>query len=233
MVDAPRRPSFPTYVLMLLSQLVLPIGVLWLSGDWLWLEGWIFGLWLSAFCIATIHYLYVHDPALLAERSRRPGTGGEPLWDRFAMAAIGGVFVAWFAIMPLDAKRFHWSPDYSMGLKLTGLGLLILGAIFMFRALAENTFASSMVRLQAERRQRVITSGVYRVVRHPMYLGAIAMMLGGPLLLGSRWGLSLAGVMIAVLALRTNGEDRLLADRLEGYEAYRKQVRYRLIPWVW
>ena len=66
-----------------------------------------------------------------------------------------------------------------------------------------------------------------------MYMGAIAMMLGGPLLLSSRWGLAIAALMIVVLALRTLGEDRMLADRLEGYEAYRKQVRYRLIPWVW
>ena len=233
MVDAPSRPSYPKYVLTLLSQVILPIVLLWLSGDWGWIAGWIFGFWLSGFCIACIRYLYVHDPALLAERSRRPGTGGEPVWDQVAIVAIGVVFLAWFVIMPLDARRFHWSPDFPLGLKLMGLALLILGSTFMYRALVENTFASSMVRLQPERRQRVITSGVYRVVRHPMYMGAIAMMLGGPLLLSSRWGLAIAALMIVVLALRTLGEDRMLADRLEGYEAYRKQVRYRLIPWVW
>ena len=233
MAEASSRPSFATYVLTLVAQAVYPIGVVWLSGDWRWVEGWLFGLWFSGFCVATIRYLYHHDPALLAERSRRPGTGGEPIWDRVALLAISVLFVAWFVIMPLDAKRFHWSPDFPLGLKLAGAGLLLLGSYFMYRALVENTFASSMVRIQAERKQKVITSGVYRLVRHPMYLGAIAMTLGAPLLLGSRWGLALGFLVIAVLALRTLGEERLLAECLEGYDAYRKQVRYRLIPWVW
>lgn len=233
MANESSRPSFPKYVLTLICQTIYPILIVGLSGDWRWIEGWVLGLWFSCFCIVTIRYLYHHDPALLAERSRRLGSGGEPTWDRFAVSAIFMLFLAWFVIMPLDAKRFHWSAGFPVGLQGVGGALQLLGSYFMFRAVAENTFASSVVRIQKERGQKVISSGVYRLVRHPMYLGAICMILGGPLLLGSRYGMALSPLLIAVLVIRTLGEERLLADRLEGYEAYRQKVRYRLIPWVW
>ncbi len=233
MADAPRRPSFPKFFLAIVCQFVYPILVVGLGGDWRWGAGWAFGLWFSGFCLATLSYLYVRDPALLAERSRRPGTGGEPTWDRVALVAITVLFMAWFVLMPLDARRFHWTAGFPVAWQVLGGVLLLLGSFFMFRAVADNTFASAMVRIQAERGQQVVSSGVYRLVRHPMYLGATAMTLGAPLLLGSRWGLALGLLIIAVLALRILGEERLLADQLEGYDDYRKQVRYRLFPGVW
>ncbi|MNK46215.1 Isoprenylcysteine carboxyl methyltransferase (ICMT) family protein [compost metagenome] len=233
MTNAPSRPSFPKFVLTLVSQLVYPILIVGLSGDWRWVAGWTFGLWFSFFCILTITYLYFQDPALLAERSRRPGSGGEPVWDRYATAAIFVFFFAWLVLMPLDAKRFHWSEGFPLGLQVLGGVLLLLSSFLMFRAVADNTFASSLVRIQEERGQTVISSGVYRIVRHPMYLGAVCMTLGAPLLLGSRLGLMLSPLVIGVLILRIIGEERLLADQLEGYDAYRRKVRYRLIPWVW
>ena len=230
---ASSSPSFPKYLLTIVCQFVYPLLIVGLSGDWRWVEGWAFGLWFTAFSIATISYLYFRDPALLAERSRRPGTGGEPTWDRYVIAAICVLFLAWFMIMPLDAKRFHWTAGFPLGLQGVGGILLLLGSFFMFRAVTDNTFASSLVRIQEERRQKVVTSGVYRIVRHPMYLGAICMTLGGPLLLGSRWGMALGLLVIAVIVIRIIGEERLLTDRLEGYDAYRSKVRFRLIPWVW
>lgn len=233
MANKPSRPSRQKLILALVCQFLYPILIVGLSGDWRWLEGWLFGLWFSGFVIATITYLYFEDPELLAERSRRPGTGGEPTWDRYVLATLSVVFMAWLILMPLDARRFHWTDGFPVGWQVLGGALLLPACYFMFRALYDNTFASSLVRIQEDRRQQVISTGVYRFVRHPMYLGALLMILGAPLLLGSRYGLALGVVAITILVLRIIGEERLLTERLEGYEAYREQVRYRLIPRVW
>jgi protein-S-isoprenylcysteine O-methyltransferase Ste14 len=103
----------------------------------------------------------------------------------------------------------------------------------IFQSTAENTFASTMVRIQKERKQRVISTGVYGFVRHPMYLGAVFMMFGAPLLLGSIWGLIIAGMGLLVLVFRIVGEENMLMNELEGYLEYMKRARYRLIPFIW
>jgi protein-S-isoprenylcysteine O-methyltransferase Ste14 len=97
----------------------------------------------------------------------------------------------------------------------------------------ENTFASPLVRIQAERRQQVISSGTYGLVRHPLYLAGILMFLGVPLLLGSLYGLFIGILMLVLLAFRIAGEEKMLVNELEGYADYRKKVKYRLIPFIW
>jgi protein-S-isoprenylcysteine O-methyltransferase Ste14 len=92
---------------------------------------------------------------------------------------------------------------------------------------------SPLVRIQSERRQRVVSTGVYGFVRHPMYLGAALMFFGGPLLLGSAWGLLVGLGLVLLLMRRILLEEKLLARELEGYEAYRGKVRYRLLPRIW
>ncbi len=135
--------------------------------------------------------------------------------------------------MPLDARRFAWTPPLSLALKAAGGALLLASAFFLFRAFHDNTFLSPLVRIQAERKQRVVSTGVYALVRHPMYLGAILMFVGAPLLLGSAIGIGVAAAMTLLLAFRVVGEERVLTDELEGYAEYRKKVRYRLVPLVW
>lgn len=149
------------------------------------------------------------------------------------MAIVALLFFSWLLLMPLDARRFHWSRPFPMGLEAIGGALLLPAGFLMSRALADNPFASAMVRIQGERRQRVVSTGVYGVVRHPMYLGAIGMLLGAPLLLGSSLGLAIGVAAMAALGTRILGEERLLDAGLEGYADYRKKVRYRLIPYVW
>lgn len=220
-------------MLTALYLLLYPLLLLWLAGDWRWLEGWLFSVWFIVLCSGTIAYLYRNDPALLAERYRRPGTGDEEGWDKYFVYAFSLLFMAWFAIMPLDAERFHWTPELPFMVEIAG-GILLLGAsFFLFRAFSDNTFLSPLVRIQTERKQRVISTGVYGVVRHPMYLGAGCMVLGAPLLLGSLYGLALGFLMIGLLMARIVGEEQLLVSKLEGYGDYRKRVRYRLIPYVW
>lgn len=213
--------------------LIWPALLLFLAGDWLWIEGWIFNIWFLLLCFSTISYLYRKDPALLAERFKQPGTANQKGWDRFIVYGLVLGFITWIVIMPLDAKRFAWTAGLPMWLKAVGGIGLLLSFFFFYRSYMENTFASPLVRIQAERKQKVISTGVYSLVRHPMYLAGVLMFLGAPLLLGSMYGV-LVGVLICFLVVvRITGEEKMLINELKGYTDYKKKVRYRLIPFVW
>jgi protein-S-isoprenylcysteine O-methyltransferase Ste14 len=211
---------------------VLPLLVLELSGDWHWLEGWLFAVWFLALCGTTIVWLYRKDPALLAERYRRPGTGGQSREDQLIVYAVAIGFIAWIIVQPLD-HRFGWTPRLPGWLEPVGAALLLVSGFLLFRSFVDNTYLSPLVRIQAERKQRVVSTGVYGFVRHPMYLGAACMFFGTPLLLGSAAGLLLALALTPLLAIRIVGEERLLTRELGGYENYRRRVRYRLVPFIW
>jgi protein-S-isoprenylcysteine O-methyltransferase Ste14 len=103
----------------------------------------------------------------------------------------------------------------------------------LFRAFHDNTFLSGLARIQSERKQRVVSTGVYAIVRHPMYLGMVLMFAGAPLLLGSRFGVVIAVGITLLLAVRITREERLLTETFDGYEEYRRKVRYRLVPLLW
>jgi protein-S-isoprenylcysteine O-methyltransferase Ste14 len=110
---------------------------------------------------------------------------------------------------------------------------LVPAFYLIYRATVENTYLSTLVRIQAERGQRVISTGVYGFVRHPLYLGCLLMLFGAPLLLGSVCGLLIAAVSLVGLVGRILGEERTLLNELDGYEEYRQKVKYRLLPFVW
>jgi protein-S-isoprenylcysteine O-methyltransferase Ste14 len=213
--------------------LVFPVILLVLSGDATWPEGWIFSIWFLVLCYATILYLYRKDPALLEERYRKPGTGNQETWDRYVVYGLVIGFIAWIVIMPLDAKRFGWSPLFPLWLKVVGEAGLTGSFFLFFRSYTDNTFLSPLVRIQMERQQRVVSTGVYGFVRHPMSLAGILMFLGTPLLLGSSFGV-IAGLALTILLMaRVVGEERMLARELEGYREYMQNVRYRLFPFLW
>jgi protein-S-isoprenylcysteine O-methyltransferase Ste14 len=213
--------------------LALPALVFWLSGDWAWTQGWIFGIWFVALFATSMVWLYRKDPALLAERYRRPGTGGQSRADRWVVHGLTFGFFVWLAIPPLDRKRFGWTPPLPVWLSVVG-GLLLPGAsFFLYRSFTDNTYLSPLVRIQTERGHRLVSTGVYGFVRHPMYLGAILMFLGGPLLLGSIWGVAVGIALALLLVVRIGNEEELLVRELEGYRSYREKVRYRLVPYLW
>lgn len=176
-------------ILAFLYVLVFPALFLILSGDLLWPAGWIFCLWFILLCFSTILYLYRKDPALLAERYRQPGDRGQETWDKYIVYGLMIGFLFWIVIMPLDAKRLGLSPAFPFWLNLLG-GAMLAGSFFLFfRSCTGNTFLSPLVRIQKDRGQRIISTGVYAVACNPMYLGGILMFLGAPLLLGSGYGL--------------------------------------------
>ncbi len=222
------------FVLMcIVTAIVFPGLTLLLAGDWGWLEGWIFGLWFDAMMLSILIYTYVYDPALLTERSKMPGGDNQKRWDTYLMSLILLIALLWLVVLPLDARRFGWSPAFPLWLKILGGVALIPALFFIFRATVENTFLSARVRVQTDRKQHVISTGVYGIVRHPLYLGCALMMFGAPLLMGSLWGLVITVIGFGVLIIRIIGEEKMLAEELEGYNEYKTTVKYRLVPFVW
>lgn len=217
----------------IMTILIFPAVILFLSGDWLWLEGWIFSLWLDAMVLSNILYLYLKDPALLAERSKAPGSDNQKQWDKYLIIVIYFWALVWLIIMPLDAKRFGWSPLFPLWVKVLGGVALIPALYLIYQATVENTYLSTLVRIQTDRKQHVISTGVYSFVRHPLYLGCLLMTLGAPLLLGSLYGFIIGFIGVILVVGRIMGEENMLVNELEGYAEYKKKVKYRLIPFVW
>jgi protein-S-isoprenylcysteine O-methyltransferase Ste14 len=172
-----------------------------------------------------------HDPELLQERMRGPIQKDQKPWDKRLLTII---FSLCF-LMPIVAGlevRFGTS---AVPVSLQVLGALALAfGIYVFHVVMEtNSYASAVVRIQSERGQKVISTGPYAYVRHPMYGGAIAYFLGLGLLLGSWYAVGIGIVIIALFGVRAVWEEETLARELDGYAAYAQRVRYRLIPGVW
>src|SRR5262249_17075583 len=152
----------------LVFPLLFPVAMLFLCGDWLWIEGWMWGAWFVLLCWGTTLYLYFKDPGLLQERLQPLKTTNQKKGAAYLLYLIGVVFLAWIAIMPLDAKRYRGTTHVPMWLGIAGGIALLLSAYFIFRALADNFFASPLIRIQTERQHTVVSTGVYGYVRHPM-----------------------------------------------------------------
>jgi protein-S-isoprenylcysteine O-methyltransferase Ste14 len=209
-----------------------PPILFWLAGDWRWIEGWIFSALLCLLSLATVFYLYLKDPALLNERFGSPVQKNQKPWDKVLVVLFIFAFLTWYAIMPLDARQFEWSPHFPIWVKVIGALLFSLGFYLLYRAMKENTYAAPVIKMQKERGQTVIATGPYSIVRHPMYTGGTLVFLGGPLLLGSLYGLFAGFILSLMLALRTFGEEAMLRSELPGYADYRTRVRWRLIPYL-
>lgn len=171
------------------------------------------------------------NPAMLAERAR-PHKDMKK-WDLALLSALGLFMVAGYVVASLNV-RLGWSPQLPLAVQIAGLLLAVLGYDgLMVWAMVSNAFFVAMVRIQTERHQTVVSSGPYRFVRHPGYLGGLLLYVGTPLMLNSLWAFIPAVACAAVLITRTALEDRLLHAELPGYQEYAGRVRYRLLPGVW
>lgn len=226
------RTSFLQLIFSFFFLLIFTVIPFLLSGDWYWPEGRVFSAIFFFLSFATVIHLYIKDPALLNERFGSPAQKGQKFWDKVFIFTFFTVFLIWYAIMPLDARRFGWSPRFPLWIKITGTVLYTFNFIVMFGALKENTFAAPVVKMQSERGQKVISSGLYGVVRHPMYLGGTLLFIGAPLLLGSIYGLAIGILLTLGFVFRIFGEEAMLKQKLDGYDEYMKKVRWRLIPYV-
>jgi protein-S-isoprenylcysteine O-methyltransferase Ste14 len=151
-------------------------------------------------------------------------------WDKVLMSVFILLFVTWFILMPFDAVRFAWSdvPNWLQVLGAVGVISAFYGWYVTFR---ENAYLYPVVKV--EREQRVVTTGPYRYVRHPLYASCLILFPAIALLLGSWFGVLLSLLFIGLFVLRTALEDRLLRKELAGYTEYARKVKYRLIPFVW
>ncbi len=168
------------------------------------------------------------DVVSLGKIARRRGGAR----DRIFTAVGALVFVSWLVLSALDARRFQWSL-VPLWAQVLGAALIALSMIVVWQTFRFNTFAAPQERVQIHREQRVITDGPYRIVRHPMYAGALLMFVGTPLLLGSWWGLLFVPLGVVGIGIRAVGEERLLRRELLGYDHYARRVRFRMVPGLW
>jgi protein-S-isoprenylcysteine O-methyltransferase Ste14 len=197
-----------------------------------WPAAWVFLGEMGAVSLAVGVWLARNDPALLKERMAGLFQGRQQRADKALMAVFLLLMIAWLPVMALDAVRCRLShvPTWLQCLGALGVLACFYVVFLTFRA---NSFTAPVVRIQAERGHRVVTTGPYGIVRHPMYAGTILFFLGVPLLLGSWCGLAFAPVLMGLLGVRAVMEERMLTAGLEGYPQYAARVRYRLIPFVW
>ncbi|MGH6879727.1 MAG: methyltransferase family protein, partial [Hypericibacter sp.] len=192
-------------------------------------QAWVF---LATYAISSLVitlYLMRKDPALLARRKRGGPTAEKETTQKIIMSFASLAFIGLLIVPALD-HRFAWS-QMSPYSALAGDLIFLLGWVAIFFVFKENTFASATIELAPD--QRVISTGPYALVRHPMYAGGLVMLLGIPITLGSWWGLLVIAALVPALIWRLLDEERFLARNLPGYREYLKKLRYRLIPMIW
>jgi len=214
-------------------MLAIFAGVLFgAAGTLDWPSGWAFLALFAATSVTISLWLASIDPGLLAERLKPPVQKDQKPWDRVFLLGVTIGYIAWLALMAWDARRTAWS-HVPVWAQVVGAGLIVasyLGIAWVFRT---NSFAAPVIKIQAERRQTVVSTGPYAFVRHPMYAFALPQFVGGPLMLGSWWGLAGAMLLTLAVAARTLGEEKMLRAELDGYDDYARRVRWRYVPGVW
>jgi len=214
-----------------LFRLIFTMGALLLLPAWTleYWQAWVFLGVFSLLVTAITVYLMKKDPKLLARRVKA-GSGAEKERSQKIIQFLAAIaFISIFIFSALD-HRFAWSamPAFvvAIGDLLVAIGLTVV--FFVFR---ENSFASATIEIGDE--QKLIATGPYAIVRHPMYIGALIMLFGVPTALGSWWALFTVVPIMLVILWRLHDEEVFLAKNLPGYSAYRNKVKYRLLPFIW
>ena len=210
---------------MMAVFLLVPAGTL----DWP--AAWGFLAEMGVLSLALGLWLARHDPALLAERLGSPFQRTQKTWDKIFVVVLMVLYFGWLVLIGLDAR---WGIS-RVPLWLQALGALgvALSTYVTFLTFRENSYAAPVVKIQRERGHRVVSTGPYAYVRHPMYAGGLLMFVGMPLQLGSWLGLAAVALLVPLLAFRMVMEERTLAAELDGYRDYAKRVRWRLVPRIW
>jgi protein-S-isoprenylcysteine O-methyltransferase Ste14 len=192
-------------------------------------QAWVYLSIFTGASVLTTLYLMRTDPALLERRMRGGPTAEKRPAQKFIMLCTSIGFMALLIVPALD-HRFGWS-TVPLGEVVAGDVLVAVGFYLICFVYRENTFTSATI--EVAENQKVISTGPYAIVRHPMYASASLYLLGTPLALGSYWGLVPIAAMIPFLIWRLFDEERFLARNLPGYAEYETRVRHRLVPFVW
>jgi protein-S-isoprenylcysteine O-methyltransferase Ste14 len=216
------------------DAVVIAIALFAAAGTTDWPRAWMLIGILLAVRLSTAVAVFRVNPSLLRERATVLMHGGQPFADRVILLAY---MTTAFIGVPVVAARdvFHWHvlARPSGTVAALGLVLFVAGWVMTAVALRENAFAVTVVRLQTERRHTVVDTGIYGVVRHPMYAGSPCVLVGLSLWLGSYAALLFASIPLALLAIRIGLEERLLRRELPGYPEYVRRVPYRVVPGIW
>jgi protein-S-isoprenylcysteine O-methyltransferase Ste14 len=214
------------WIAFMAMLLFVPAGTIW------WPQAWLLLLELGVTGLLISGWLYVHDPALLAQRMASPVQREQAAWDRIFMICVLLFFCAWLAVMGVDAVRFRAShvPVWAQGI---GAAAILASQYVFWLVFRANSYAAPVVKIQTDRGHAIATTGPYAYVRHPMYAGAIPLLLGIPMLLGSWYGLALAPVLVVGFAIRAVLEEGTLSAQLPGYADHAARVRYRFVPLIW
>jgi protein-S-isoprenylcysteine O-methyltransferase Ste14 len=214
-----------------LAVLTMAIGLLLFvpAGTARYWQAWVYlSIFTGASALTTL-YLLRADRALLERRLHGGPTGETRPAQKIIMWSASIGFVALLIVAGID-HRCRWSA-VPPGAVAAGDVLVAVGFALIARVCRENTFTSATI--EVAENQRVISTGPYAIVRHPMYASALLYFLGTPLALGSYWGYVPLAVMAPFLVWRVRDEERLLATSLPGYREYQRRVRHRLVPFVW
>lgn len=210
------------------------VALMWPAGTWYWWEAWVIvALW-TVYGVVMTPYLLRHDPALLAERMKLvPLHKEQKSWDKKIMLLFFIAGIALYLVPGFDVVRYGWSEPLPLWMRIAAMLIHIPSFILLAWVMRENTYLAQVVKIDTERDHKVISTGPYALVRHPMYTVIIVLSFAVPVALGSRYACLLAVFLTILLIIRTYPEDRTLHDELQGYAEYAMQTRYRLIPGIW
>jgi protein-S-isoprenylcysteine O-methyltransferase Ste14 len=220
-----------TKALLSVVALAISMGLLLFApaGTSQYWQAWVYlGIFTGASLLTTV-YLMKKDPALLKRRMSGGPTAESESTQKVIMSFASVGFIGLLVVPALD-HRFRWS-IVPLPVVMAGDALVAVGFYFIFLVYRENTFTSATIEVAKD--QKVISTGPYALVRHPMYASAFLYLVGTPLALGSYWGLLALPFMMSVLIWRLFDEEKFLAENLPGYTEYQKQVQHRLVPYVW
>jgi protein-S-isoprenylcysteine O-methyltransferase Ste14 len=205
------------------------VTLFWPAGTVHYWQAWVFIAVFMATTMVPSIYLAVRDPAALQRRLHGGPTAETRIVQKIVIWAVTGSAFAAFALSALD-HRFGWS-SVPVAVVILGNVLVAVGLILAQTVVFQNSFAGASI--QVEDDQPLVSTGLYGLVRHPMYFGAVLMMFGTPLALGSYWALLVSIASIPIFGVRIADEEKMLRAELDGYDEYTQKVPYRLLPYVW
>jgi protein-S-isoprenylcysteine O-methyltransferase Ste14 len=214
-----------------LAFMTVIIGVFLFLPAWTldYWQAWVYLFVFSGSCAIVTLYFLKHDTELIKRRVKAGPTAEKEKTQKVIQSLANVAFILGILLPGLD-HRFQWS-QIPVSLVLTSDVIVLLGFIAVFLVFKENTYTSAIVEVDPD--QKVISTGPYRLVRHPMYAGALVMFLFTPVALGSFWGVLGTIPLIVLIIFRLLDEEKFLAEHLSGYKEYCNTTRYRLIPRIW
>jgi len=214
---------------LVLQLVILPAMLFLPAGSVRFWQGWAYLIISFAFMLSAFGYFYKHDPQLIERRLRRGWRQETVPEQKLIMKFMLVIWVIAFLLPGLD-HRFGWSHS-PLWLTILSMALVLCGLLIVFWVMKSNSFAAATIQVEPD--QKVISTGPYALVRHPMYFGVDVWCLFTPLALGSYFALPVFALFIPIIVFRLLNEEKVLRQELPGYSEYCLRTRFRLVPFLW